>query len=123
VKTPSSPLVDITARPSFFENCARKEPAYRMRLPAGSFHQFLGSCPFRSFEQLENLGRLAAITGGASSFGAFRCFLGWGSLFPALAFFGATVRARLATLAFWVALGASAAGARAVSSAFLPSRS
>jgi len=73
--------------------------------------------------ELENLGRLAAITGGASFFGAFGCFLGWGSLFPALAFFGATVRARLATLAFWVALGASAAGARAVSSAFLPSRS
>jgi hypothetical protein len=67
--------------------------------------------------ELENLGRLAAITGGASFFGAFRCFLGWGSLFPTLAFFGATVRARLATLAFWVALGASAAGARAVSSA------
>src|SRR5258708_543830 len=38
---------------------ARQEPAYRMRLPACSFHQFLGRGPAGPLQQFQDFGGLA----------------------------------------------------------------
>jgi hypothetical protein len=88
-----------------------------MRLPARNLHQFLQRGPVLALQKVQDRRGLAAVAGAGGFLRAPGRFLRGGAFFPDLAFFGATLRAGLAPLAFWVAFGASAAGARAVSSA------
>src|SRR6185369_756302 len=56
-----------------------------MRLPAGRFHQFLGGCPAWPFQQVEDLGGLAAVAGAGGFRGAFGRILRGSGLLPRLA--------------------------------------
>src|ERR1035437_1938513 len=69
-----------------------------MRQPAGGFHQFLGSGPARAFQEVEDLGGLAADAGsfGLGNLGlgaAFGRFLGWSGLVSRLGLGGRNVGA------------------------------
>jgi len=53
------------SQPHLFANRAREEAAHRVRLPPGSFDQFLRGGTARSFQQVKDLCCLAAIAGSA----------------------------------------------------------
>jgi hypothetical protein len=64
-----------------------------MRLPARRLHQFLGSCAARPLQQLQDLGRLAAIACGRSLFLALGRFLRRAGLLGRLGLFRRNVGA------------------------------
>ena len=71
----------------FLSERARKKSAHRMRLPAGRFHQLLSRRAAGTPQQIDNLGCLAAVTGGIGPLRAlprFGRFLGGGGLLPRL---------------------------------------
>src|SRR5579862_8908213 len=73
-----------------------QEPAHGMRLPAAGFLEFLGGRATRPFQQVEDLGGLAAIPCGSAllfALARFGRFLGRGGLLPRLALLGRDVRA------------------------------
>ena len=74
-----------------------QEAPNRMRLPAGNFDQFLGGCALRTLEQIENLRRLATVTGGAGLLGAFGRIFRRDGLDTRLALLRPHVRATCAT--------------------------
>jgi len=89
-------------------NRARQEPANRMGLPAGRFHQLLAGNAARPLEQFEDRLGLAAFAGALllGSFprtgcfwlrGRFGRFLGWAGLLPRLPLLRRDVRATCAT--------------------------
>jgi len=104
-------------QPQLLANGSRQEPAHGMRHPASRLLKLLGARSARALQQIENLGGLAAVAGAGGFLRALGRFLSEGGLLPRLALLGATLRVRLAPLAFWVAFEASTAGASAVSSA------
>ena len=97
---------------------AGQEPAHRMRLPAGGFHQLFGGDPAGPLQQFEDRGCLAAVASGiALFFGLARlgAFLAEVAFFPGLPFLGATFAPFLVTRVVLVALGSAVVLAGAVS--------
>jgi len=83
----------------FLPERARKKSAHRMRLPASRFHQFLSRRAAGAPQQIDNLGCLAAVSGGIGFLRAltrFGRFLGGGGLLPRLSLLRRTVRATCA---------------------------
>src|SRR5439155_3348501 len=72
---------------------ARQVSAYRMRLPSGGLLQLLGRDAARPLQQFEDLGGLAAVTGGTALLFGFGRLLGRGGLLPRLALLARHVRA------------------------------
>src|SRR5258706_2194444 len=76
----------------------RQEPAYRIRLPASGFHQFLRGGSAGSLQQFQDFGGLAAIPCGSAllfALGRFGRFLGGGGLLSPLCLLWRNVRAPL----------------------------
>jgi len=74
-------------QPHLLSDCSREEAAQRMRLPAGRFDQLLRCGAAWSFEQVQNLGRLAALAGTFTLrrlgfLGRFSALLRGGGLLP-----------------------------------------
>ena len=80
-----------------------------------AFISSLAVAPSGRFSRSRILAALLPSRAPVAFFALLGAFLAGVAFFPDLAFFGATLRARLAALAFGVAFGASAAGARAIS--------
>jgi hypothetical protein len=93
VRSPSSPVVDVTANPSFISSFAVAPPG-----------------------RLSKSSTLAALMPSRvpAPFARLGAFLAGVAFLLALAFLGATLRAGLARLALGLAFGASATGTRAV---------
>jgi hypothetical protein len=115
-----------------FAQRSADESTHGMRLPSGSFHQFLHSGAAPSFQQFEDrlglgafadpfvLGRPAAVA-GAGAFAPLGAFFAGLAFLPDLPFFFATCAPCGATRAFLVAFGSAAtlAGADSVCSAIM----
>jgi hypothetical protein len=71
-------------QPHLLADCARQDAPNGMRLPVGGFHEFLHRGAARAFQQVEDLSRLAAASGGPF-LSAFGRFLGGAGLLPRLA--------------------------------------
>src|SRR5277367_2728700 len=67
-------------QPHLLADGTRQEAPNRMRLPAGSFHQFLACYATGSFKQFQNLVSLAAFAGLGGFHGFGRVFWGGGLL-------------------------------------------
>ena len=108
--------LDGLNRPHFLADRAGQEPAHGMRLPPRRLHQRLGGHAAGPFQQVQDLGGLATLASfGLGGLGLGLAFCAFLEGVANLALAGASLGARLRTLAFVVGLGGSlGAGAGAV---------
>ena len=93
VALPIVPLGRGDLQAHLFPDGPRKETANGMRLPPGSFHQFFESGTFRPFQQVNDLGRLAAFAGATRFLYPFGRFLRPAALLGPFGLLGRDVRA------------------------------
>jgi hypothetical protein len=88
-------------QPHLLRDGSREEPAHRMRLPPGRFHEFLGSCAARALQQVQHLGCLAAVAGSGDFLRAFGRFPGGAGLLTRLLLLGRNVARTFGRAGLW----------------------